>query len=245
VYLGWITVGLASPERLWRCEAASAHAARKIFIVLGVVAAVLALGRRRGRGRSGSFWLVALRHTGARAGLIRSEFPSLHGALEPCAGAARSHGLRGVASPLRHSRTAVTIADDPSARRVLRRQVSRWRAAAFPVPPVYKASRRPAMGAVLSLPDYARTDLWFWRPNYHIFSTAHWHPVVNGDWREFPPQFIDIAERMKRFPDPSAAETMRTTRRKLRRPSCRSARREELLAPAGASADFGCGRGSI
>jgi len=77
----------------------------------------------------------------------------------------------------------------------------------FPVPPVYKYVATLPPGAVLSLPDYARTDLWFLEADYQYFSTAHWHPAVNGDAREFPPQFVDAADRMKRFPDPDAAET--------------------------------------
>ena len=48
--------------------------------------------------------------------------------------------------------------------------------------------RHALAGAVLSLPDYARTPLWFEEANYSYFSTAHWHPVVNGDSREFPPR---------------------------------------------------------
>ena len=35
--------------------------------------------------------------------------------------------------------------------------------------------------------------------------------AVNGDAREFPPQFVEVAERMKRFPDPDAAAQMRAS----------------------------------
>ena len=54
-----------------------------------------------------------------------------------------------------------------------------------------------------------RTPIWFEEADYQYFSTAHWHPIVNGDSREWPPQFIDLEERMKTFPEPAAASTLR------------------------------------
>jgi len=93
-------------------------------------------------------------------------------------------------------------------------------------------------GAILSLPDYARTDLWFLEADYQYFSTAHWHPAVNGDAREFPPQFIEVADRMKRFPAPDAADTMRATGVKYVVVHGAQRGGEALLAPAGASPDF-------
>ena len=99
-----------------------------------------------GRGRVRIVRLVALRHTGARA---RAEpvqnSRSLHGAYEPCVGAARSDGLRGVASPLRYSRTrGDDRVDRAPAGRVLRRQVPGWRAAAFPGAAGLQVRRDPA-----------------------------------------------------------------------------------------------------
>jgi hypothetical protein len=62
---------------------------------------------------------------------------------------------------------------------------------------------------VLSLPDYANTPLWFEEADYQYFSTAHWHPTVNGDSREWPRDFLDLTAQLKGFPDHAAASTMR------------------------------------
>jgi hypothetical protein len=108
----------------------------------------------------------------------------------------------------------------------------------FPVPAVYKHISALPPGAVLSLPDYARTANWFDEADYQYFSTAHWHPIVNGDSREWPPGFEDLAERMKKFPAPDAAATMRTIG--VRYVVVHAARPEArgLAAPAQASADY-------
>src|SRR5439155_2205348 len=79
----------------------------------------------------------------------------------------------------------------------------------FPVPLVYKYVATLPPGAVLSLPDYARTPLWFEEADNQYFSTAHWHPIVNGDSRQWPAEFVELTERLKMFPDAGAASTMR------------------------------------
>jgi hypothetical protein len=91
---------------------------------------------------------------------------------------------------------------------------------------------------VLSLPDYARTALWFQEADYSYFSTAHWHPAVNGDSREFPPAFVEFTDRVKQFPDPAAAAAMRGSGVKYVVLHAGQRGAEDLLAPAEASADF-------
>jgi hypothetical protein len=65
---------------------------------------------------------------------------------------------------------------------------------------------------VLSLPDYANTPLWFQEADYQYFSTTHWHPIVNGDAREFPPQLVELKSRLQTFPSAVAAAAMREAR---------------------------------
>ena len=108
----------------------------------------------------------------------------------------------------------------------------------FRVPPVYRYIGTLAPGAVLSLPDYANTPLWFEEADYQYFSTAHWHPVVNGDSREWPPQFLELTARLKTFPATEAALTMRDVG--VRYVVLHAARQgaDAMVAPARASADF-------
>jgi hypothetical protein len=108
----------------------------------------------------------------------------------------------------------------------------------FGVPAVYKYIATLSPGAVLSLPDYARTSLWFQEANYSYFSTAHWHPAVNGDSREWPTQFVELEERMKTFPDAAAASTMRQIGVKYVVLHGDQREAQDRLAPALASPDF-------
>ena len=107
-----------------------------------------------------------------------------------------------------------------------------------PCRPYYKYIATLPPGAVLSLPDYAQDPLWFQEANYQYFSTAHWHPAVNGDAREFPPQFVDLAERMKRFPAPERRGGDARGRREVMVLHAAQRGAEDLLAPAVASDDF-------
>ena len=74
---------------------------------------------------------------------------------------------------------------------------------------VYRYIATLPAGAVLSLPAYARTNFWFREADYQYCSTAHWHPTVNGDSREWPTHFVELVDRLKIFPDAAAASTMR------------------------------------
>jgi hypothetical protein len=81
----------------------------------------------------------------------------------------------------------------------------------FRIPNVYRLLASMPVGAVLSLPDYADTPVWFEEPDYQYFSTAHWHPIVNGYSRETPRGFRDLMARVTAVPDKSAAVAMRET----------------------------------
>jgi hypothetical protein len=106
------------------------------------------------------------------------------------------------------------------------------------VPPVYKYIATLPAGAVLSLPDYANTPEWFEEADYQYFSTAHWHPIVNGDSREWPPQFLELTAKMKTFPDPVAADTMRGIGVAYVVVHGSRPRAADLVAPARASRDY-------
>jgi hypothetical protein len=241
VYLGWITLGLASAGAVVAMRSRDALTRRaRFFIVLGAVAAVLALGPSPGEVASGSFGWSPFGILAHVPGLSLFRIPARYTELmnlalallaaTACAAWHRRFGTAGRAVTI--ALTILLLAEFYVVK------FPGGEPQPFPVPPVYKYVATLPPGAVLSLPDYARTDLWFLEADYQYFSTAHWHPAVNGDAREFPPQVVDVAERMKRFPDPSAAETMRTTGVKYVVLHAGQRGGEDLLAPAGASADF-------
>ena len=241
VYLGWITLGLASAGAVVAMRSRDALTRRaRFFIVLGAVAAALALGPSPAEVASGSFGWSPFGILAHVPGLSLFRIPARYTELmnlalallaaTACAALHRRFGTAGRAVTI--ALTVLLLAEFYVVK------FPGGEPQPFPVPPVYKYVATLPPGAVLSLPDYARTDLWFLEADYQYLSTAHWHPAVNGDAREFPPQFVDVTERMKRFPDPSAAETMRTTGVKYVVLHAGQRGGEDLLAPAGASADF-------
>jgi hypothetical protein len=241
VYLGWITLGLASAGAVISMRSRDALARRaRFFIVLGAIAGVLAVGPSAGEAASGSFGWSPFGLLAHVPGLSLFRIPARYTELlnlalavlaaMACAAAHRRFGRAGRALTI--ALTVLLLAEFYVVK------FPGGEPQPFPVPAVYKYIATLPSGAVLSLPDYARTDLWFQEADYQYFSTAHWHPAVNGDAREFPPQFVDVAERMKRFPDPDAAATMRATGVKYVVLHAGQRGAEHLLAPAEASADF-------
>jgi hypothetical protein len=241
VYLGWITVALASAGAIISLRGHDVLLRRaRFFVVLAVVAALLALGPFRGEVASGSFgWspFGILAHVpGFSLFRIPARYTELVNlalavlAAVACARLHRRFGLAGRAMTI--ALTLLVLAEFYVVK------FPGGEPQPFPVPAVYRHIATLPPGAVMSLPDYARTDLWFQEADYQYFSTAHWHPAVNGDAREFPPPFVEVAERMKRFPDPDAAATMRAYG--VRYVVLHSAQRgaQDLLAPAEASPDF-------
>jgi hypothetical protein len=241
VYLGWIALGLASVGAVVSVRSSDSTVRRsRFFIVLGIVAAVLALGPSSREVTSGSFGWTPFGLLAHVPGLSLFRIPARYTellnlalALLAATACAASHRRFGGAG--RVMTVVLTIA-----------LLSEFYVVNFPggvpppyaVPIVYRHIATLSPGAVLSLPDYARTPLWFQEADYQYFSTAHWHPVVNGDSREWPQQFVSLSERMKKFPDAAAASTMRAVGvRYVVLHSDRSGA-SDLLAPARASSDF-------
>jgi hypothetical protein len=77
----------------------------------------------------------------------------------------------------------------------------------FPIARVYHYLGTVSARAVVSLPDY-RVDS-FQGADYLLYSTAHWHPIVNGYGRSEPAGHASIINHMKAFPGPNSARTMR------------------------------------
>jgi hypothetical protein len=241
VYLGWVTVALASVGAVISVRGGDALARRaRFFIVLGVLAAILALGPFPGEVASGSFGWSPFGLLAHIPGLSLFRIPARYTELlnlalavlaaTACAALHRRFGAAGRALTI--ALTLLLLAEFYVVK------FPGGEPQPFPVPAVYKYIATLPPGAVLSLPDYARTDLWFQEADYQYFSTAHWHPAVNGDAREFPPQFVEVAERMKRFPDPDAAATMRASGVKYVVLHAGQRGAQDLLTPAEASADF-------
>jgi hypothetical protein len=208
VYLGWITLALAVVA--WRSRDPLVRRNR-FFIVLAVIAGSLALGPSSSEVASGSYgWspFGALAHV---PGLSLFRIPARYTQLvnlalamlaaTACAASRRRFGAIGGAVTI-----VATIA------LLLESYVVKFPGGPpqpYAVPAVYKYIATLPPGAVLSLPDYANTPLWFEEADYQYFSTAHWHPAVNGDSREWPPEFLALTARLKQFPDATAASTMR------------------------------------
>ena len=241
VYLGWVTLGLAAVGAVVSARGRGPLARRaRFFIFLGVAAAMLALGPLPGEVTSGSFGWSPFGILAHIPGLSLFRIPARYTELlnlalavlaaTACAAMHRRFGRAGRALTIALSLLILAefyVVKFPGGE-----------PQPFPVPAVYKYIATLPPGPVLSLPDYARTDLWFQEADYQYFSTAHWNPIVNGDAREFPPEFVQVAERMKRFPEPDAAATMRATGVKYVVLHAGQREAEGLLAPAQASNDF-------
>ncbi len=80
-----------------------------------------------------------------------------------------------------------------------------------PIPAVYTRLKSLPAGAVLSLPTYRFAPDNFHEADYLLFSTAHWHPIVNGFGRHEPPGHMARMETLRHFPSPDAMATLRST----------------------------------
>jgi hypothetical protein len=241
VFLGWITLGLAVSGAIVSLRSRDALVRRsRFFIVLGVVAALLALGPTAREVAAGSYGWSPFGVLANLPGFSLFRIPARYSqlvnlALAMLAAVACAAGHRRFG----HAGRAVTVVAT-----VL--LLAEFYVVNFPggppqplpVPAVYRYIATLPAGAVLSLPEYARTNLWFREADYQYFSTAHWHPIVNGDSREWPAHFVELTERLKTFPAEGAASTMRQIG--VRYVVVHAARGEAgaLVAPALASTDF-------
>jgi hypothetical protein len=77
-----------------------------------------------------------------------------------------------------------------------------------PIPDVYHYLARVSARGVVSLPIHRGAE-WYLEPGYLYYSTAHWHPIVNGAGRSEPADYYWIAGHMMAFAGPNSARTMR------------------------------------
>jgi hypothetical protein len=83
------------------------------------------------------------------------------------------------------------------------------RPAPAPIPVVYERIATLPPGAVLSFPAYRGTPDAFRQSDYLLFSTAHWHPIVNGAGRQEPLQHEERMAVFGRFPAADAVHRLR------------------------------------
>ncbi len=94
--------------------------------------------------------------------------------------------------------------------------LSEWYLVAFPggkpqpapIPSVYRYLAHVPAHAVVSLPLGNESD-WTREADYLYYSTAHWHPIVNGFGRTEPVGHRSVANNMRAFAGPNSARTMR------------------------------------
>src|SRR5438094_610114 len=241
VYLGWMTLALGCAGAIVALRSADRSFRRaRFFIVLCAIAAVLALGPSSREVASGSFGWSPFGVLARVPGLSLFRIPARYTELMNLALAV----LAAIAAAAMHRRfgRAGRVASVAAMLLLLAESYvvnfPGGQPQPFAVPAVYKYIATLPPGPVLSLPDYANTPLWFDEADYQYFSTAHWQPTVNGDSREWPPHFLELTARLKTFPEPAAATTMRDIG--LKYVVVHGARREAegLVEPARASGDF-------
>lgn len=212
VYLGYVILLLGSIGAVVSLRSADQSVRRaRFFIVLAAVAAVLALGPSSREVTSGSFGWSPFGVLARLPGIRLFRIPARYTELITLSLAM----LAAVASAALHQRlgwrgrvvSAIAMAALLAESYVV--NFPGGLPQPLPVPAVYKYIATLPPGPVVSLPYYARTPLWFQEADYQYFSTAHWHPIVNGDSREWPPQFVDLTTRLTRFPDVVSASAMR------------------------------------
>ena len=241
VYLGWTILCLAVGGAVVALRGRDNGARRaRFYIVLSVIAAVLALGPSAGEVAAGTYGWSPFGLLSHIPGLSLFRIPARYTELMnialallaaiACAAAHRRFGRRAYAFSvaaillLLAESYLVNFPGGPPQ--------------PFGVPAVYKYLATLPPGPVLSLPDYANTPLWFNEADYSYFSTAHWYATVNGDSREWPPEFLAVTSRLKQFPDPTAASTMREVGVRYVVVHSAQPAAAGLLATAQASADF-------
>ncbi len=241
VYLGWITVILGSIGAIVAIRSEDGRLRRtRFFILLGAVAAVLALGPSSAEVASGTFGWSPFGLLARVPGLSLFRIPARYTELlnlalailaaTACAALHRRYG--GWTRVLSVSAIALVLAESYVVK------FPGGQPQPFQIPGVYKHIATLPAGPVLALPDYANTPLWFDEADYQYFSTAHWHPMVNGDSREWPAAFLALTARLKTFPEGTAANAMRESGVAYVVVHGGKPGGRDLVAPALASTDF-------
>jgi hypothetical protein len=212
LFLGWITLALAVAGAFVAVRGRDpAERHLRFFILLGICAAALAVGPSA-REIADNQWhwsaFGVLAHVpGADLFRAPARFAALLTlALAVLAGAACAAAHRRFGRPARAATIAIVplmllefyVVDFPGG------QPPR-----FPIPAIYRSMRRMPPGALVSLPDYFGTTAWYKEADYQFFSTAHWHPIVNGYSRSAPSGFAERMARLATFPDASAVACLR------------------------------------
>jgi hypothetical protein len=214
LYIGWTALLLAAAGAASSMSSADPRARRlRFFIVLAIVASTLAAGPFRSEVAVNAWkWSpfgVLARIPGVNLFRVPARFTvltTLSLALLAAAGCAILHARFG-----RVGRLLTVIA---MATFLVESRVVNFPGGGQPVvliPEVYKQLAMLTPGAVVSLPDYAGTDVNFEEADYQFFSTAHWHPIANGFSRGEPLGFRALMDRLKKFPALDALAVMRQT----------------------------------
>lgn len=77
------------------------------------------------------------------------------------------------------------------------------------ISPVYRWLAQLPARAVVSLPLATDRADWTREADYLYYSTAHWHPIVNGYGRSAPDDHLWISGHMRAFAGHNSARTMR------------------------------------
>jgi hypothetical protein len=219
LYLGYTALALAglgllaSVRAIWRRRGAGLAPSRTVFfVVIGALALGLSFGPWTARMRHvPAGWMpfdlfmwvpgVSLFRVPARFALLVTLSVSVFAA----AGAAALHRRLGWIGRL------LTLTLIPL-------MLSEWYVVRFPlgkpqpepIPPVYRYLATIPARAVVSLPDYRGSERWWMEADYLYYSTAHWHPIINGyNPRGEPPDYIHIIGHMMNFAGSNSARTMR------------------------------------
>jgi hypothetical protein len=78
-----------------------------------------------------------------------------------------------------------------------------------PLPEAYKALARQPAGPVLEMPFFYRRIDFPRHAEYMLYSTFHWHPLVNGYTDYIPPDFREMAIPVSSFPNPESFAIVR------------------------------------
>jgi hypothetical protein len=214
LYIGWTALLLATAGVAVSMSSADPQARRlRFFIVLAIVATTLAAGPFRSE-VAANVWKwspfgVLARIPGVNLFRVPARFTVLTMlalALLAAAGCARLHVRFGRLGRVLTAIAMVTF--------LVESRVVNFPGGGQPVvliPDVYRQLASLTPGAVVSLPDYAGTDVNFEEADYQFFSTVHWHPIANGFSREAPVGFRPLMDRLRKFPDLDALAVMRQT----------------------------------
>jgi hypothetical protein len=95
--------------------------------------------------------------------------------------------------------------------------LTEWRVVQFPngqpqplvIPAIYDHPLLKTARASVSVPSFHGSEKWWLMPDYLVFSTRTWRPIVNGYGRTDPDNYGHIISHVNAFPGPNNAKTMK------------------------------------